>query len=74
MSRLLRIVVTSVVAAVGHQMVHELGKALEGKVEVIDCMVDRICVDRQILPDAIAVSVHHPLVPLINADKLVSDA
>lgn len=38
------------------QMVHDLGKALEGRVEVIDCMVDRICVDREIREDAIAVS------------------
>ena len=37
------------------QMVTELGKALEGRVEVVPCMVDRICVDRTISPDKIDV-------------------
>jgi hypothetical protein len=29
-------------------MVHELAKQLEGRVDVISCMVDRICVGRDI--------------------------
>ena len=36
-------------------MVSELAKELEGRVEVIACMVDRICVDRVIQPDSIEV-------------------
>lgn len=37
------------------QMVTELAKQLEGRVDVIHCMVDRICVDRSIEPRAIGV-------------------
>jgi len=38
------------------QTVDQLAKALEGRVEVIACMVDRICVDRVIEQEAIKVT------------------
>lgn len=37
-------------------MVHELQNALHGKVDVITCMVDRICVDRNLKGDCLDVT------------------
>lgn len=37
------------------QMVRQLAKALEGRVDVHEVMVDRICVDRRVEADAIEV-------------------
>jgi hypothetical protein len=37
------------------QMVRQLAKALEGRVDVHEVMVDRICVDRRIAAEAIEV-------------------
>ena len=38
-----------------HNAVEKLAELLEGKVQVISCMVDRICSTREVVPGAIKV-------------------
>lgn len=52
-------------------MVEEVAEALKGKVDVSTVMVDRICVERKVTPDSIAVSARPFFLPSFLAGLLL---